>query len=140
MPGVIVIERKTDEWDIDEYNHDLFDRLLAKGLLDKSGFLLYISIEDRKMSLVLGYDLERVTDRETSREIRNELGAALGREEYFKGITDAVARLRQLTGPVELDEARRQRGEYLMLAGFVILISVLIMNIAKKRRRMKQES
>ena len=138
MPGVIVIQRHTSEWDFDEYCHDLFDRLMAKGLVNKSGFLLYVSIDDKKMSLVLGYDLERVTDPETTREIRNSLGAALAKEEYFKGLTDTIARLRLLTGPVELEEAGRQRGQYLMLAGFLIIIAVLVMNIAKKRRNIKK--
>jgi uncharacterized membrane protein YgcG len=140
MPGVIVIQRHTSEWDFDEYCHDLFDRLMAKGLVNNSGFLIYISVDDRKLSFVMGHDLERVTDPERVREIRGILGAALAKDEYFKGLTDTIAQLRLLGGPVELDEARRLRGQYLMLAGFLVIIAALVMNISKKRKKLKRRT
>jgi len=79
-----------------------------------------------------------VTDPERAREIRSILGAALAKNEYFKGLTDTIAQLRLLNGPLELDEARRLRGQYLMLAGFLVIIAVLVMNIARKRKKLKK--
>jgi len=140
MPGVIVIAESTDEWDFIEYAHDLFGYLRREGFVDQTGFLIYISTEDIKMAFEVGNDLKRagVLDEEEIRDIRQRLGAALAEGAYFDGINGALSKLRKLTGASELDDAKRERGNWMMLAGLIILIGVLYMNLARKRRQLRE--
>jgi uncharacterized membrane protein YgcG len=140
MPGLIVITESTGEWDFIEYGHDLFGRLQSQGLTDTTGFLIYISIVDKKLALVLGRDLERIVDPEELRAIRNGLGDALEKGAYVNGLMAALARLGQLTGSSEIEEAKRQRGDWLILAGLIIIVAVLIWNLSKKRRELRKRS
>lgn len=139
MPGVIVIAERTDEWDHIEYAHDLFGYLRREGFVDQTGFLIYISTEDIKMAFEVGNDLKRagVLNEEEIRDIRQSLGAALAEGTYFDGLNGALSKLRKLTGALELDDAKRERGNWMMLAGLIILIGVLYKNLAKKRRRLR---
>jgi uncharacterized membrane protein YgcG len=139
MPGVILLVKETPEWDFIEYGHDLFDHLRAQGKLDESSFLIYLSINDRKMAFILGDDIDRVTDPQEKRGITNELGATLGNGEYYAGLTKALARLKALPGPEDIQEAKKLRGQWMIVAGLVILIAVFYMNLMKRRMKRKPE-
>lgn len=139
MPGAIVITEKTDEWDFIEYGHDLFDNLRTRGLLDESSFLIYLSTGDRKMAFILGDDIDRVIDPGEKRTITNRLGASLEDGAFYYGLSRTLARLKALPGPADLEEARKQRGQWAIVAGLVILIAVFYLNLSKKRRRGRPE-
>jgi len=139
MPGVIVIVQSTSEWDFIEYGHDFFDHLRVKGLVNNTGFLIYLSRLDKKMTFVMGRDLERggvLTD-EDARDIRQTLNMSLAEGDYFDGLSGSLAKLRNITGAAELEEAGRERGNWMMLSGLIIIIAALLWNIRRKRMKMR---
>lgn len=139
MPGVIVIAKSTSEWDFIEYGHDFFDHLRVKRLVDNTGFLIYLSTQDKKMTFVMGRDLVRggvLTD-EDARDIRQRLNTSLADGDYFDGLSGSLAKLRQITGAAELEEAGRERGNWMMLSGLVIIIAALFWNIRRRRTKLR---
>lgn len=139
MPGVIVIAESTSEWDFIEYGHDFFDHLRVQGFVDNTGFLIYLSTQDKKMTFEMGRDLKRggvLTD-EDARDIRQMLNTSLAEGDYFSGLSGSLAKLRKITGAAELEEAGRERGNWMMLSGLIIIIAALLWNIRRKRMQMR---
>jgi uncharacterized membrane protein YgcG len=86
------------------------------------------------MAFILGEDIKRIVDPEAFRAIRNELAFSLAKGAYSEGLSHTLTKLKVLPGPGELEHARKQRGQWMIVAGLVILIAVFYMNLAKRRR------
>jgi len=135
MDGHVIITLSTDEWYLDEYVKDYADYLQGQGMMDSTGWLLYISTADRKFSLA-AQDIAALSFTPVRKqEIYLSLGDKLESGDIHGAVIDTIGAVKSLPAP----EVNRQKNNLspglIVFMGVVIIVITLMIRL--RRTRMK---
>lgn len=138
----VIFIQTTGGYDIGQYGAELAEKW-GIGQADKrNGVLVLSAIEDRKITIQVGYGLEPVITDALSRLIIEQDIAPHYREgRYYQGVNQATDKLMQLAVgefPADLRKAAEKEVRAGKLAGFIFLaffvVMILLIFSARKRR------
>lgn len=138
----VVFIRSTGAYDIGQYGAQLGENW-GIGQADKrNGVLVLTAIEDRQVTIQVGYGLEPViTDAVSRLLIEQDIAPAYRQQQYYQGVDRATDKIMQLAVgefPADLKQALDERekggkvGGFIFLAVFVLVI--LLIFSGRKRR------
>jgi uncharacterized membrane protein YgcG len=135
MDGHVYIALSTEEWYLDEYVKDYADYLQAQGQISPTGWLLYISIADRKFSLaVQDRASETITD-DSRKEIYLILEEKLKQDDIAGGIMDTVHAIGNISNHGPAQERKNFSPGMLMFMGIAVIVTVMMLRLRKAQRQ-----
>lgn len=138
----VLFIRSTGDYEIGQYGAELAEKW-GIGQADKrNGVLVLSAIDDRKVTIQVGYGLEPViTDAIARLLIEQDIAPHYRQGQYYEGVNQATDKLMQLAVgefPADIRQAldERERGGriagFLFLAFFVVMV-LLIFSMRKRR-------
>lgn len=129
----VVFIRSLEGYDVNQYGAELAEKWGIGQQDTRNGVVLLTSVDDRKVSIQVGYGLEPViTDALSKLIIEEDIIPSYRNGDYFRGVDLATDNLMQLAigeFPAKLKEAQN-RGERpfnpIVLAPFVVILLVII--------------
>lgn len=127
---VIVTERTLDGDDIDDYCQRLATKWGIGEQGKNNGILIYVAVDDRKMSVKTGYGMEATITDALTYHIREDQMKPRFRENDFYGGLDAATTviIKAAAGEYHYDRKARKKsgGKGSWFTGFIIIIILLI--------------
>lgn len=133
MDGFVIVALRTEEWYLDEYVKDYADFLQGRGLMNSTGWLLYISTADRKFSIAVQDAAAESITPERKQEISLKTSERLEQNDIAGAIIDSVDAIAMLAAPeINRDEKKIPPGMFAFM-GMAIIVVVLMMRLRKAR-------
>jgi len=133
IEGVVIVALTTNEWYLEEYVSDYADYLQGHGHLKSSGYLLYLSLEDRKFAFSVQETAARSITPQHEAEIALILSSRLEGGDIAGAILDVVDHISDLPTPENEEVRPAMSSDMFILLGVVIIIVVLVLRLRFKR-------
>lgn len=132
----VVTVTSLDGYAVEEFALEL-GRKWGVGKTINNGVVLLAAMEDREVTIQVGYGLEgAITDAYCRRIIDNEIVPAFKEEDYYKGIYNACDQLMKLaSGEISEPRSADDPSGWAMLLGFFLplIIFVIVVSIMHKK-------
>ena len=132
----VVTVNSLDGYAVEEYALEL-GRRWGVGSSRNNGLVLLAAMEDREVTIQVGYGLEgAITDAYSRRIIDNEIVPAFKEGDYYKGIYNACDQLMKLaSGEISEPRGEEDPSGWAILLGFVLpmIIFVIVLSIFHKK-------
>lgn len=135
MDGHVIINLSTEEWHLEEYAKDYADFLQGRGLINASGWLLYISTADRKFAFVVQDRALKAITEARKAEIELILSEKLEQDDMYGGILDAVNAISALQAPEIIQGKRNMSPDMLIFMGIVVMIIALMLRLRNTQKK-----
>lgn len=138
----VIFMRSVGGYDIGAYGAQLAEKW-GIGQADKrNGILVLTAVEDRKVTIQVGYGLEPVvTDAVSRLLIEQDLAPNYRNQQYYQGVDQATNKLMQLAVgefPADLKQALEEKDKGSKIGGFIFLaifVVVILLIFSGGRRR-----
>ena len=134
LQGNIIINSNTGEWYLDEYVKDYGDYLQAKGRLESTGWLLYLSLGDRKFGFAVQADAAKSLSSARIRDLSFMLSEYLAKDDIAGGIIAVTNSIGELSSPKTAVEKKKMEPDLLIFAGILVITAVLMYRLRKYRK------
>ncbi|MFH1676132.1 MAG: TPM domain-containing protein [bacterium] len=135
LQGHVVINSNTGEWYLDEYVKDYGDFLKMKGKLESTGWLLYISLDDKKFGFAVQSGAAKSINSNRVRDLSFMLSDYLGKGDLAGGIIAVTNAIGELSAPKTVSEKKKMDPNLLIFMGILLITAVLMYRL----RRYKKE-
>ena len=136
--GRVIVAQVTDEWYLDEYVRDYADYLQAQGVMSSSGWLLYISVEDRKFSLAVQDDASKAITAVRRRELELILSESLEKEDLAGAILAAVKAIEKIPALTQRKKAPSSSSNTLIFIGLSIILFTLMLRARRNAKALRE--
>ena len=131
MDGHVVVVLSTNEWFTQEYVKDYSDYLQGQGVIGQAGYLIYISVEDRKFALAV-QDIATLSITEDRRdEIYLKMSLKLEEHNVVGAVLECISSIEGLERPEGAEEQKGMGPDIYVLLGILIIVVVLMMRLRK---------
>ena len=129
MDGHIIIALNTDEWYLDEYVKDYADFLQGRGLINREGWLLYLSKADRKFALAVQDLAAESITLPCKQEIALIMSERLEAGDIAGAVLNAVTAIGEMPAPQTVREQRKMSPDMLIFMGVVVMVIGLMLRL-----------
>jgi uncharacterized membrane protein YgcG len=126
LDGRVVIVPGTEEWYLDEYTKDYGDWMQGQGIIQPTGWLIYISTVDRKFSLAVQDGAVGNLTPGRRREILLILGESLQAGDIYGAAVKAVEEIGKLPG-IQTKNKGKFSSNVLIFIGLAVVLFTLMM-------------
>ena len=134
MDGHVIIALRTEEWHLDEYVKDYADFLQGHNLIEPTGWLIYISTQDRKFGFAVQDIAAKSITPQDREEISLILAAKLEQNDIHGAVLDAVTAISKLPPPQVASEKNNMSPDMLIFMGIAVIVMVLMLRLRIKNR------
>lgn len=131
----IVIENSLEDDDLFDYSFRLAQEWGIGQKGKNNGVLIYISTQDRKIRIQVGYGLEAtLTDANCKQIIEELIKPAFKQKQYYLGINQATSRIIAITkGEYKSDtKEKKNNASKLILTILIVIIALVVLSISNK--------
>lgn len=135
MDGHVIITLRTEEWYLDEYVKDYADFLQGRGLIKPTGWLLYVSIADRKFALHAQNAAKDTITLPRKIEIELRMNEKFSNGDIKGAILVAVDSIAKLKSPSSVAQERKMPPDMLVFFGIAIIVAAIMMRMRLARKK-----
>jgi uncharacterized membrane protein YgcG len=134
MDGHVIIALSTEEWYLQEYAKDYADYLQGRGLIGSTGWLIYVSIADRKFAIAVQEAAKQSITPARLSEVELVLSEKLERGDVAGAVVDAVDRIGDLPSLRAVQDKKKIRPDMLFFMGIAVIVVVLMMRLRRHQQ------
>jgi uncharacterized membrane protein YgcG len=135
MDGHVIIALRTEEWYIEEYVKDYADFLQGRNFIEPTGWLIYISTQDRKFGVAVQDRATGSITPQNREEIALVLATKLEQNDIGGAVLDAINVISKLPPPEFAIEKKNLSPDMLIFMGIAVIVIVLMLRLRFMKTR-----
>jgi uncharacterized membrane protein YgcG len=134
LDGRVVIASSTDEWYLDEYVKDYGDYLQSQNVIGPTGWVLYISVDDRKFALAVQDGAYATFAPARLKEIKLMLDEKLETGDLNGAVTEAVKAIGDLPALHKNQPRKGWSPNTLVFMGIAVILFTIMIRSRRQAR------
>jgi len=134
LDGRVVIASSTGEWYLDEYAKDYGDYLQSRNIIGSTGWVLYISVDDRKFALAVQDGAYAIFAPARLKEIELILDEKLEAGDLNGAVMEAVRAIGDLPGVHKSQPKKGWSPNTLVFVGIAVILFTIMIRSRRQAR------